>query len=124
MGFAKAAQAAGATIERDTEVTGIRVSGGRVTGVVTSKGAIDAPIIVNAAGPHAREIGFMAGVDVPVDPYRRHIFIAAFDPSAGSGSPRAASRGDALGAGTAPAIPPSRVPVIDFEPTVYFHRER
>jgi sarcosine oxidase subunit beta len=108
MGFAKAAQAAGATVERDTEVTGIRLSGGRVTGVATSKGPIDAPTIVNAAGPYAREIGFMAGVDVPVDPYRRHIFIAQA-PQAATGAPW--------------AVPASRVLVIDFESTFYFHRE-
>jgi glycine/D-amino acid oxidase-like deaminating enzyme len=75
MGFARAAQAAGASIERDTEVTAIHVSAGRVTGVEATRGRIDAPIVVNAAGPHARSIGRMAGVDVPVDPYRRHIFI-------------------------------------------------
>jgi sarcosine oxidase subunit beta len=108
MGFAKAAQAAGATVERDTEVTGIRLSGGRVTGVATSKGPIDAPTIVNAAGPYAREIGFMAGVDVPVDPYRRHIFIAQA-PQAVTAAPW--------------AVPASRVLVIDFESTFYFHRE-
>ena len=68
MGFAKAAQAAGVAIERDTEVTGIRVESGRIVGVDTSRGRLDTPIVVNAAGPHARAIGRMAGVDVPVDP--------------------------------------------------------
>lgn len=113
MGFAKAAQAAGATIERDVEVTGIRVSGGRVAGVETSKGAIDAPIVVNAAGPYAKQIGRMAGVDVPVDPYRRHIFIA----HASQASTSAASTWSDWN------VPSSRVLVIDFETTFYFHRE-
>ena len=76
MGFAKAAQAAGVTIERDTEVTGIRVAAGRVAAVETTRGTIETRTVVNAAGPHARAIGRMAGIDVPVDPYRRHIFIA------------------------------------------------
>ena len=79
MGFAKTAQAAGVSIERDTEVTGIRVEAGRVAAVETTRGTIDTRTVVNAAGPHARRIGRMAGVDVPVDPYRRHIFIAALD---------------------------------------------
>ena len=35
MGFAKAAQAAGVAIARDTEVTGVRVEGGRIAGVET-----------------------------------------------------------------------------------------
>jgi sarcosine oxidase subunit beta len=102
MGFARAAQAAGVAIERDTEVTGIRLSAGRVAGVETTRGAIATRVVVNAAGPHARSIGRLAGVDVPVDPYRRHIFIAALG-------------GD--------GVPSSRILVIDFDTTFYFHRE-
>jgi sarcosine oxidase subunit beta len=108
IGFAKGAQAAGAVIERDTEVTGIELAGGRVAGVTTARGRIDTPIVVNAAGPHARAIGRLADVDVPVDPYRRHIFIAAFD----QGASHAATR-----------VPRSKIMVIDFETTFYFHRE-
>jgi heterotetrameric sarcosine oxidase beta subunit len=102
MGFAKAAQAAGVAVERDTEATGIDVAAGRIAAVQTTRGRIETRIAVNAAGPHARAIGRMAGVDVPVDPYRRHIFIA--QPSGG-------------------VVPSSHVLVIDFETTFYFHRE-
>ncbi len=107
MGFAKTAQALGVSIERDTEVTGIRVTAGRVAAVDTNRGTIETRIAVNAAGPHARAIGRMAGVDVPVDPYRRHIFIGAFGKE-GAEPPR---------------IPASHLMVIDFETTFYFHRE-
>ncbi len=100
MGFAKAAQAAGVAIERYTEATGIRVEAGRVRGVETTRGRVDAPVVVNAAGPYARNVGRLAGVDVPVDPYRRHIFIAA-----------------------EVATPPNHLMVIDFETTFYYHRE-
>jgi len=41
MGFVKAAQAAGGRIERESEVTAIAVSGGRVTGVETGAGPSD-----------------------------------------------------------------------------------
>ena len=41
MGFAKAAQAAGAVVERDTEVTDIAVDAGRVSRVDTTRGAIE-----------------------------------------------------------------------------------
>jgi sarcosine oxidase subunit beta len=102
MGFAKAAQGMGVEIARETEVTGITQSGGRITGVETTRGGIASPIVVNAAGPYARHIGRLAGVDVPVDPYRRHIFIAQ-DFTA--------------------AVPSSRIMVIDFDTTFYFHRE-
>jgi sarcosine oxidase subunit beta len=113
MGFARAAQAAGVAIERDTEVTAIRIGAGRVAGVETTRGSIETRVVVNAAGPHARSIGRMAGVDVPVDPYRRHIFIAALD---GDGAGRTARAG-------APRVPSSHILVIDFDTTFYFHRE-
>jgi sarcosine oxidase subunit beta len=106
MGFARAAQAAGAVVERDAEVTGIRVVNGRVAGVDTARGSIDTPVVVNAAGPYARSVGRLAGVDVPVDPMRRHIFIAALDGPAGLGR-----------------VPASHIMVIDFDTTLYFHRE-
>ena len=101
MGFAKAAQAGGATIERNTEVIGISSEAGRVTGVLTNHGAVTAPVVVNAAGPYSRAVGRLAGIDVPVDPYRRHIFIAQ----------------------AAAGVPNTRIMVIDFESTFYFHRE-
>ena len=110
MGFAKTAQALGVTVERDVEVTGITLTAGRVSAVETSRGTIDTRTVVNAAGPYARLIGAMAGADVPVDPIRRHIFIAAFDKLGPGGSE--SSR-----------VPSSHIMVIDFETTFYFHRE-
>jgi len=107
MGFARAAQALGVAIERDTEVTGLRLDGDRVTAVETTRGAIETRCVVNAAGPYARQIGRMAGADVPVDPYRRHIFIAALDKAGGNGA----------------RVPASHIMVIDFDTTFYFHRE-
>lgn len=106
MGFAKAAQAEGVTVERATEVTGIRVTGGRIAAVDTTRGTIETRVVVNAAGPHARQVGAMAGVDVPVQPFRRHIFIAQ------SGDERRPW-----------LVPETHVMVIDFESTFYFHRE-
>ena len=105
MGFAKAAQAAGVAVERDVEVTGIRVNAGRVSAVETTRGTIETRAVVNAAGPWAQQIGKLAGVDVPVSPVRRHIFIAA----PGTDGPL--------------RIPTSHIMAIDFETTFYFHRE-
>ncbi len=112
MGFAKAAQAAGVTILRDTEVTGIDVAHGRVAGVRTSGGDIATRAVVNAAGPWAAQVAAMAGVMLPVVPERRHIFIAHPAPGA--------SWDDAAYAGRTPR---SRLMVIDFDTTFYFHRE-
>jgi glycine/D-amino acid oxidase-like deaminating enzyme len=107
MGFAKTAQSLGVTVERDVEVTGIVRGGDRVTAVETTRGTVGTRTVVNAAGPYARAIGRMAGADVPVDPIRRHIFIAA------------AAAGQRIFAG----VPTSHIMVIDFETTFYFHRE-
>ncbi|MFL5868222.1 MAG: FAD-dependent oxidoreductase [Thermoleophilaceae bacterium] len=51
-----------------TRVTGIEVEGGRVSGVRTERGDIETPLVVNAGGMFAAEIGRMAGVRVPVVP--------------------------------------------------------
>ncbi|MEK6409126.1 MAG: FAD-binding oxidoreductase [Acidobacteriota bacterium] len=103
MGFARAAQAAGAEIYRETELTDIITEAGQITAVETTRGRISTRRIVNAAGPYARDIGKMVGLDVPVRPFRRHIFIT-----------------EPIAPGSAPA---SRIMVIDFETTFYFHRE-
>jgi sarcosine oxidase subunit beta len=113
MGFAKGARDLGVEIRRGAEVTGITVERGRVAAVETTGGTIATRTVVNAAGPWARRIGAMAGVVVPVEPLRRHIFIAA-PPAAGWA---ASGRGGERGA------PDTRVMVIDFETSFYFHRE-
>ncbi|PSR26931.1 MAG: FAD-binding oxidoreductase, partial [Sulfobacillus benefaciens] len=74
-GFARRAQELGVEIRLGTEVTGIAVEQGRVTGVRTTGGSISSPCVVNAAGPLARSIGAMAGIDIPVFPYRRSIYV-------------------------------------------------
>lgn len=68
-GFARAAEA---QILLDTSVTGITVSGGRVTGLVTNRGTIATPIVVLAAGPYSACVAKLAGVDLPLQIIRRH----------------------------------------------------
>jgi sarcosine oxidase subunit beta len=73
-GFVSAARRHGAEFRFEQAVTGIRVEGGRVRGVSTASGEIDTPVVVNAAGPFAAEVARLAGVDLPVSPYRRQMF--------------------------------------------------
>ena len=78
--YATQARARGVRILEETPVTGLRVEGGRVTAVETPAGAIATRLVINAAGPWAPLVGRMAGLDLPVDPRRRHIFVTdAFD---------------------------------------------
>jgi sarcosine oxidase, subunit beta len=59
----RAAEAKGGEFMFNTEVADIRVSEGRVAGVTLADGTqIDAPIVVNVAGPHSFVINEMAGV--------------------------------------------------------------
>ncbi|MDJ0947230.1 MAG: FAD-dependent oxidoreductase [Kiloniellales bacterium] len=64
--LAKGARAKGVRFFEDTPVTGILVEEGRVAGVVTPRGTIRAPVVVNCAGQWAREVGRLAGVKVPL----------------------------------------------------------
>ncbi|GLK74895.1 FAD-dependent oxidoreductase [Methylopila jiangsuensis] len=64
--LAKGARMNGARILEDTTVTGFRIENGRVVAVETDRGPIACEIVVNCAGQWAREVGAMAGVNVPL----------------------------------------------------------
>ena len=63
----------GTSIKQDCEVTGIRVSGGKVIGVESTLGSFDAPIVVNCAGTYADRVGRMAGVEIPLDTWSHDV---------------------------------------------------
>jgi 4-methylaminobutanoate oxidase (formaldehyde-forming) len=73
--LAEGARAGGCRIFTHTRVTGIDVEGGRVRGVATEWGPIEAEVVVNAGGMFAAEIGRMAGVRVPVVPFAHEYLI-------------------------------------------------
>jgi glycine/D-amino acid oxidase-like deaminating enzyme len=77
-GFARAARARGARIMEETEVTGVLTSGSRVTGVRTSRGEIQAPHVVNAAGLWGARVGAMVGLDIPITVCRHKISIVTW----------------------------------------------
>jgi sarcosine oxidase subunit beta len=56
----------GARFHFNEAVTYIVVEGGRVLGVETDKARYGAEVVINAAGPWARPVAQMAGLDVPV----------------------------------------------------------
>ncbi len=64
--FIEAAKRNGATLIQNCEVTAIHASGGKVTGVSTTKGDFSSPIVVNAAGPWAKHVAALANIDVPL----------------------------------------------------------
>jgi sarcosine dehydrogenase len=64
--LAKGARMRGARIFEKTKVTGIRTKDGRVTGVETAAGPIEAEVVVNCAGQWAKAVGRFCGVTVPL----------------------------------------------------------
>jgi sarcosine oxidase subunit beta len=100
-GYMAGARRLGVKCLADVEVTGISVQSDQVRGIRTRIGEIDTPVVVNAAGPWAAQVGSMAGVDIPVVPVRRQIAVTTPIPNL-----------------------PSNFPfVIDFAKNLYFHRE-
>jgi sarcosine oxidase subunit beta len=101
MGYINAAQKLGVRTLNSVEVTGIRLSRGKVEAVETTQGLIKTRTILNAAGPWSGQIGQMAGVHIPVSPIRRQMFT------------------------TTPLkeIPHDFPFVIDFAQSLYFHRD-
>lgn len=101
LGYAGAARRLGAQIRTGSEVTGMRVEGGRVTAVETRDDVIQTEWVVDAAGPYAAVVARMAGVELPIVPYRRQVFVTEpFD-----------------------GLPAAYPMVIDFGTSFYFRRE-
>jgi len=68
--YVNAAKRAGTQLFLDTPVTGIHFNGNKVEGVTTAKGFINAPIVLNCAGPWSAPVAQMVEVDVPINACR------------------------------------------------------
>ncbi|MGL4311961.1 MAG: NAD(P)/FAD-dependent oxidoreductase [Paracoccaceae bacterium] len=74
-GFRRGAKAAGAEYI-DNCVTGLTVAGGKVTQVTLATGEqVGCGVLVNAAGPRAQQVCAMAGLTLPVSPFKRYSFV-------------------------------------------------
>ena len=76
-GFATGAKRTGVKIYEGREVMGISLVKGMIDRVKLKGEEISTHIVVNAGGPYAASIGEMVGIQVPVKPLRRQIFITA-----------------------------------------------
>ena len=81
LALARGARHGGATILENVTVTGIRYQRGAATGVRTDHGDIACEVVVNCAGMWGREVGRMAGVNVPLHA-AEHFYIVT-EPMAG-----------------------------------------
>lgn len=67
-GLAKGAASLGVHIHQKTEVTGLDIDNGRITGVQTNRGAIKSPKVLVCAGGYGALMAQMAGIKLPLHP--------------------------------------------------------
>jgi len=73
--LAKGARMLGAKIFENIRVTGFDITDGRITAVKTPSGDIACEKVVNCAGQWARQVGAMAGINVPLQPVKHQYII-------------------------------------------------
>jgi sarcosine oxidase subunit beta len=100
-GYATAARLAGAEIALGAEVLEVLTDGDRVIGVRMADEIVEAPAVVNAAGPWAGQLARTAGVTLPLEPIPRMVVTT----------------------GPFPGAPTERTLVIDAATSYYFHQE-
>jgi len=100
-GYVTNARRLGVNLFTDTEAIGIRTAHGQIKAVQTNQGIIETPVVVNACGAWAPQIGRMVGVDIPIQPVRRQIVVTT----------------------PIPEVSPDFPFVILFHESLYFHPE-
>src|SRR5262245_13028434 len=75
IGFARGAEAKGATLLPHTAATRVLIERGHVAGVDTDKGPIRAPIVVDAAGAWTRQVAEASGIRIPLVPTAQQLFV-------------------------------------------------
>jgi len=74
-GYANGASRLGVHIHPETTVVGMELTGDRITALKTSRGRVEAEIVVNCAGSGSKEVGTMAGVELPTRPLTLEMFV-------------------------------------------------
>lgn len=75
--LAEGAMRAGVDVVQRTTVTGLQMEGGRVTGVHTDKGPINAGTVVSAVGGRVSTIAAMAGLRLPIRTHPLQAFVTS-----------------------------------------------
>lgn len=107
--YAKSARVYGAVYHTHTPVLETRLKPDGSWDVVTEKGTINAEMIVNAGGLWAREVGHLAGLNLPVQPMEHHYLLTE---DIAEIVEHVAECGERLPAG------------IDYEGNIYFRQEQ
>lgn len=73
--LAKGARMHGARIFEGVRVTGFEMEGDRIVAVKTTQGVVRCEKVVNCGGQWARQIGVMAGINVPLQPVKHQYIV-------------------------------------------------
>lgn len=85
--LAKGARMHGAKLFENVRVTGFEMQGRRIVAVKTDKGDIACEKVVNCAGQWARQVGALAGIDVPLQPVKHQYVITEKIPGLATDAP-------------------------------------
>jgi len=85
--LAKGARMHGAKLFEDARVTGFEMRGDRIVAVKTNQGDIACDKVVNCAGQWARQVGAMAGINVPLQPVKHQYIITEKIPGLATDAP-------------------------------------
>ncbi len=77
----------GAEFNEQVQAIGIELENGRVVAVQTTEGTIATPLVVNAGGARAMQVGAWVGLRLPITNYKRHIFITEHFPEISDDTP-------------------------------------
>jgi sarcosine oxidase subunit beta len=83
--YAVALATAGVRVRERVACTGLRIRGGRVTGVLTSASPVAAPLVVLTGGPELAEVAALAGVVVPAGGVRHQVAVTQPHPDLAPG---------------------------------------
>jgi glycine/D-amino acid oxidase-like deaminating enzyme len=75
IGFARGAEARGATLLPHTAVTRVEIEDGEVTAVETDEGIIRTPVVVDAAGAWTRQVAAASGIRIPLVSTRHQLVV-------------------------------------------------
>ena len=85
--LAKGARMHGAKLFENVRVTGFEMKDGRILKVKTDQGDIACDKVVNCAGQWARQVGAMAGINVPLQPVKHQYIITEKLPGLATDAP-------------------------------------
>ncbi|MFZ2099153.1 MAG: FAD-dependent oxidoreductase, partial [Oricola sp.] len=85
--LARGARMHGAKIHEQVRVTGFEMDGDRIAHVKTDRGDIACEKVVNCAGQWARQVGAMAGINVPLQPVKHQYIITEKIPGLSADAP-------------------------------------